>query len=77
MLVVRWCNSNIIVILKDKPNEKSIGPKLTSLLTQKMATSQNAKVSITKIPTPPTFLMNLAETFGINVNMDFANNIEA
>ena len=34
-------------------------------------------MSITKIPTPPTFFMNLSETFGINVNMDFANNLEA
>ena len=32
-------------------------------------------VSITKIPTSPTFLMNLSETFRIDVNMDFANNV--
>ena len=28
-----------------------------------------------KIPTPPTFFMNLSETFRIEVNMDFANKL--
>ena len=32
-----------------------------------------AQVSFTKKPTPPTFSMNLSETFRINVNMDFAH----
>ena len=30
-------------------------------------------ILFTKKPTPPTFLMNLSETFRINVNMDFAH----
>ena len=30
-------------------------------------------MAITKKPTPPTSVMNLSETFRIDVNMDFAN----
>ena len=41
-----------------------------------MAISQKthfAQVSFTKKPTPPTFSINLSETFRINVNMDFSH----
>ena len=46
----------------------------------KMAISQNAilaKCQSSKSLLLLQFLMDLSETFGINVNMDFANNLEA
>ena len=69
------------LIVRVKLNQKSIGPKSTTLIpkkTIKMAKSQNAILA--KCQSPKSllllhFFMKVSETFSIDINMDFANSL--
>ena len=67
------------LIVRDRPNQKSIGPNLTIMSSKKRRNGHISKrhfgqESITKSQLLH-FSMNLSETFSIDVNMDFANNL--
>ena len=64
---------------KGKTIWKLVWPKLTILSSKNHKNGHISKchfgqLSITKIPTPLYFSMNLSETLIIDVNIDFANN---